>query len=141
MTGEPQGNGTDPKTEVVPKARRRQFSAAYKARILEEADRCTKPGELGALQRREGLYYSSISRWRRERDAGALKGLAAQKRGPSPPSDAALVRQVAQLRKSNTCLQRKLDQAELVIDVQKKLSLLLGISLQESDEPQKGGTT
>ena len=140
MTSEAQSNGEDRKTEVVPKAQRRQFTAAYKARILEEADRCTKPGELGALQRREGLYASSIRRWRKARDAGQLEGLAPHKRGPKPPTDAALVREVVQLRKTNERLQKKLKQAELVIEVQKKVSQLLGISLEESDGHQPGGS-
>jgi transposase-like protein len=117
-------------TEVVPKAKRRQFSAQYKLRILEEADRCTAPGERGALLRREGLYSSNLTTWRRQRDQGQIGALSPKKRGPKPSSDAVLTQEVARLQKENGRLEKKLKQAELIIDVQKKVSALLGIDLE-----------
>jgi len=130
------GNGTDrpaiPEPEVVPVAQRRQYGAAEKLRILEEADACTKLGEIGALLRREGLYSSHLTRWRRERDRGQLDALNPKKRGPQSSSEPALAREVAKLQRENERLQARLDQAEAIIDVQKKLSQLLGPSPRES---------
>ncbi len=108
-------------TEVVPRARRRQFSNADKRRILDAADRCTQPGEIGALLRREGVYWSSPSTWRRQREAADLAALAPQKRGPKPDPAAAEARQIAQLMRENERLKSQLDKAHLVIEVQKKL--------------------
>lgn len=79
-----------PPTEVVPKAKRRQFSAPYKLRILEEYERCNKPGERGALLRREGLYSSTLTTWRRQRDQGQIGARSPKKRGPKPAPDAAV---------------------------------------------------
>ena len=110
-------------TEVVPRARRRSFPAAYKRRLLQEADRCTQPGQVGALWRREGLYSSHLTLWRRQQDQGAL-GLP--QRGPTPADPA--TKEVARLRRENDRLRKRLDQAETIIAVQKKLSHLLGIS-------------
>ena len=117
-------------TEVVPKAKRRLFSASYKLRILEEHERATKPGERGALLRREGLYSSNLTAWRRQRDQGQIGALSPKKRGAKPSPDAALIREVTRLQKENGRLERKLKQAELIIDVQKKISALLGIDLE-----------
>ena len=117
--------------EVVAKARRRQFSAAYKARILREAEACRATGQIGALLRREGLYSSHLVEWRRLRARGALEALAAKKRGRKPARDAR-DRELSRLVRENARLRRKLAQAETVIEVQKKLSTILGISL-ESD--------
>jgi transposase-like protein len=103
--------------------KRRRFSAAYKRSILEEADRCTEAGDIGALLRREGLYCSNLTTWRRQRQHGELEGA---KRGRKPVSDQA--KQVKQLQRENQRLKRKLEQAELVIEVQKKLSQLLGLT-------------
>jgi transposase-like protein len=111
--------------EVVPHARRRQFSNADKRRILEAADRCTRPGEVGALMRREGVYSSSLSTWRRQRQAGDLAALAPQKRGPKIPANRAEMLQIAQLTRERDGLRRELDKAMLVIGVQKKLATLL----------------
>ncbi len=111
--------------EVVPHARRRQFSNADKRRILEAADRCTRPGEVGALMRREGVYSSSLSTWRRQREAGDLAALAPQKRGPKIAANRAETLQIAQLTRERDGLQRELDKAMLVIGVQKKLAMLL----------------
>jgi transposase-like protein len=124
--------------EVVAKARRRQFSAAYKARILREAEACRATGQIGALLRREGLYSSHLVEWRRLRARGALEALAAKKRGRKPIRDAR-DRENAKLSRENARLRRKLAQAEAVLEVQKKLSEILGIPLNppardESDE-------
>jgi len=114
----------------VPKAKRRKFSAEYKVRILEEADRCTERGEIGALLRREGLYSSHLSTWRRQRDQGILSGLSPKKRGRKGKDD--LEKELAELRRENKRLQARLEEAELVIDVQKKLSRLLGLAAEEN---------
>jgi transposase len=126
---------TDP--EVVPMAERRRFAASEKLRILEEADACTEPGEIGALVRREGIYSSYLSRWRRARDRDQLTALGGQQRGPRPATDAALAREVARLRRENERLQARLDQAEAIIEVQKKLSHLLGPSREQNESGGK----
>ena len=97
-----------PQTEVTPKARRRIFSASYKLKILEEADQCTIPGQIGALLRREGLYSSLLSTWRRQREQGQIGALSPRKRGPKPSPDTALVREMAKLRRKNERLEEKL---------------------------------
>jgi len=117
--------------EVVPKAKRRTFSAEFKLRILAEADACTKPGEVGALLRREGLYRSHLDNWRSQRRKGSLQALASRKRGPKPDPQAA---EIARLRRENERLQARLKQAETIIEVQKKLSALLGLTIPENDE-------
>jgi transposase-like protein len=122
-----------PDPEVVPMARRRRFTVEEKLRILEEADACSEPGEIGALVRREGIYTSYLSRWRRARSRGELEGLNPQKRGPKPAADAALTREVARLRRENERLEKRLEQAETIIEVQKKLSQLLGLNPKENE--------
>ncbi len=121
-----------PDPEVVPMAKRRQFTTEEKLCILEEADACAEPGEIGALVRREGIYSSYLSRWRRARDEGQLTALSPQQRGPKPATDAALVREVARLQRENKRLQKRLEQAETIIEVQKKLSQLLGPSPEKN---------
>ena len=125
-----------PDPEVVPIAQRRQFTAEDKLRILEEADACTEPGEIGALVRREGIYSSYLSRWRREREEGQLTAQSSKKRGPKASAEKVLVAEVAKLRRENEQLQTRLGQAEAIIEVQKKLSQLLGPSSEtnRSDE-------
>ena len=115
---------------------RRTFSAAEKLRILNQADACTQPGQLGALLRREGLYSSHLVKWRRLRAAGQLQALAPQPRGPKPPPPDPLAEELAQLRHENARLLSRLAQAELIIDVQKKVAQLLGATLPapRSDE-------
>ncbi len=120
--------------EVVPHARRRQFSNADKRRILEAADRCTRPGEVGALMRREGVYSSSLSTWRRQREAGDLAALAPQKRGPKIPANRAETLQIAQLTRERDELRREVDKALLVIGVQKKLAALLDTLKDDKNE-------
>ena len=125
----------DPEVKVTP---RRQFSAKEKLRILEEADACTEPGELGELVRREGIYSTYLSRWRRARDRGQLAGLNGKKRGPKKTADQELAEENASLRRENKRLRTRLKQAETIIDVQKKLSQMLGLetSAQESIESE-----
>ena len=123
-----------PDPEVLPRAERRQFSGPYKLRILEEVERCTGRGQIGALLRREGLYSSHLSKWRRQRAAGQLQALSPQKRGRKAQEVEAegLVR----LQRENERLRARLEQAEMIIDVQKKLSRLLGLPVEnlETDE-------
>jgi transposase len=119
---------SDSNSEVVPRARRRQFSKADKRRILEAADRCTQPGDIGALMRREGVYSSSLSTWRRQREVAELAALAPQKRGPKVDPNRADALLIAQLTRDNLRLQSNLDKAHLVIEVQKKLAVLLGLA-------------
>ena len=109
------------------KASRRRFDAAYKLRILEEADRCTEPGQLGELLRREGLYSSHLTTWRRQRDEGALNGLREKKRGRKPKRRDAKDLELERLRRENQKLEDRLRQAETIIEVQKKVSEILGI--------------
>ena len=124
--------GTD--SEVVPRARRRYFSNADKRRILEAADRCTKPGEVGALMRREGVYSSSLSTWRRQREVADLAALAPQKRGPKADPHRAETLHIAQLTRERDNFKSRLDKALLVIDVQKKLAALLGNPIDNSTD-------
>jgi transposase-like protein len=117
----------DPEVRATPaRARRRQFTAADKLRILHEADHCAV-GHLGALLRREGLYSSHLTNWRRQRAAGALTALAPRPRGRPAPSSAA--REVARLREENARLARQLAAAQTVIEVQGKVSALLGLGV------------
>ena len=126
-TGVSADAGGAPDPEVEAKAKRRRFSAEYRLQILRQADACKAPGELGALLRREGLYSSLLSTWRRQREQGALAALRARKRGPKPkPVDP----RMKELEKQNARLQRKLKQAEMIIEVQKKVHEILGIPLR-----------
>lgn len=112
-----------PDPEVVATAQRRQFTAREKLRILEEADACKEPGEVGALVRREGIYSSYLSRWRQARKRGQLTGMRGKKRGPKTSAES---EEVKKLRQENERLRARLDQAEAIIEVQKKVSQLLG---------------
>lgn len=120
-----------PDPEVTPRARRRTFSTAYKARILAEADACTERGEIGALLRREGLYSSHLSNWRRLREAGQLQTLTAKKRGRKPTRDPKEA-EIARLEQENARLQKQLEQAELIITAQKKLAEALEQTLSHN---------
>ena len=133
------GNGTGiPDPEVVEKAKRRQFSAAYKLDVLERADKCQGSRQLGALLRREGLYYSYLTDWRRQREAGTLKALGSKKRGRKRKSAAEVENE--RLRRENARLQRRLKRAEFLLDIQKKASEILGIELppvkEDADEDE-----
>lgn len=124
-----------PDPEVLPrtkKAKRRTFTAAYKLWVLEEAEKCREqPGGIGALLRREGLYSSHLTTWRRQRDAGQIAGLTPQKRGPKSNPEA---EEASRLRRENARLARQLEKAELIIEAQKKLSEVLGITLEQASE-------
>ena len=129
INGKDQFMNKEPDPQVVPKARRRQFSAQYKLRILDEADNCTERGGVGALLRREGLYSSHLTDWRRQRDRGALEGLRGQKRGRKPDPQGA---EIARLQRENEQLSMRLERAEKIIEVQKKLAQLLGTTPAET---------
>jgi transposase len=127
ITGALLAAGSRPDPEVTEKPQRRRFTAEYKVRILRDADACAEPGEIGALLRREGLYSSHLTEWRRQREQGALAGLAPKPRGRRGAPPHPLARRVSELERENTRLQRRLQQAEAIIEVQKKVSELLGI--------------
>ena len=128
------GPNNRPDPEVLPrtvKAKRRTFTAAYKLWVLEEAEKCREqPGGIGRLLRREGLYSSHLTTWRRQREAGQLAGLTARKRGPKSKPEA---EEVSRLRRENARLTRQLAQAELIIEAQKKLSEIVGITLEQAN--------
>ena len=128
-------NGSRPKQqpdpEVLPRAKRRQFSAGYKLRVLQEVDDCSEAGQIGALLRREGLYSSQLSEWRRAREAGQLQALSGQKRGRKAEAQAT---EMATLRRENEQLKAQLVQADLIIAAQKKLALALEQTLSLSKE-------
>lgn len=135
MSQEPNGKISEkmPKTEVVARAQRRQYPAEYKLRILRELDSSLGTGETGALLRREGLYSSHLTSWRRQRERGELDGLSPQKRGPKPDPQAV---ELARLKRENEQLRERLRKAELIIDVQKKVAQMLG-ELSEAAQPDK----
>lgn len=116
-----------PNTEVVAKAKRRRFTATDKLRLLREVEACRGSGEIGALLRREGIYSSYLSTWRKQRE---LDGLSPQKRGPKPDPQAI---ELAKLRRENERLQERLKRAELIIEVQKKVARMLGETIEEPD--------
>jgi len=114
--------GIDP--EVTAKAKRRSFSAAYKTKILAEADAAAGSGNIGEILRREGIYSSTLTGWRKERDA-AIDSAFSQKRGPEPKQNP-FSAENEKLRRQNQRLQEELRKAEIIIDVQKKVAMLLG---------------
>ena len=118
-----------PDPEVPEKPTRRRFTAEYKLRILRLADACTEPGSIGALLRREGLYSSHLTTWRRQREEGTLDGLKPKKRGRRVAERSPLLAELERLRRENERLTQRLKQAELIIEVQKKVSQILGIPL------------
>ena len=135
-SGGPPPNPPPPDPEVPEKATRRRFSAEYKRGVLEEADACTEPGEIGALLRREGLYSSHLSKWREQRERGTLAGLQPKKRGPKPKRSDPMIGENERLRRENDRLRKRLRQAEAIIEIQKRASEILGISLES---PESGG--
>ena len=133
-TGAAPSNGA-PDPEVAATAKRRQFSGAEKRRIVAAADRCTKPGELGALLRAEGIYSSMLATWRKQRAHAEEVALRARKRGRKPDLALAEARRFEQVQRDNDRLRRDLAQAHMIIDVQKNLCTLLGLpTAQPSDE-------
>ena len=126
-----------PNPEVVADARRRSFTGEYKQRILAELDSAAgQPGAIGALLRREGLYSSHLATWRRERQAGVLKGLTPHKRGPKSKRNP-LEEDNQKLRRENQRLTEELRKAAIVIDVQKKVGALLGWPLPKADPEEQ----
>ena len=124
------GNGKPMPDPAVPERPvRRSFPREYKLCILREADRCTRPGQLGALLRREGLYSSHLTTWRQQREEGTLAGLTPKRRGRKANPDAPLIAENERLKRETQRLAAKLRQAETIIEVQKKLSEILGIPL------------
>jgi transposase len=126
-------DGLRPVPEPEVKAQRRQFSATYKLQILQAADACKGTGEIAALLRREGLYFSHLSKWRKLRRLDTLDRM----RGRKPNSDAELKQRIRELERENERLQGKLRQAAKIIEVQKKVSEILGVSLDETDSSDK----
>ena len=125
-----------PETEVSEKAKRRQFSMAYKQRILREAAACTEPGGIGALLRREGLYSSHLCTWRQCAERGERAALS-KKRGPQPKATDERDKRIAQLERDNAKLARRAERAEALVEVQKKISQLLGIAQPTMEEDQE----
>ena len=132
MTNRRETNGNP---EVQEKAKRRRFDASYKLRVLEEAERCREPGQVGELLRREGLYSSHLTTWRKQRDEGALQGLGPKRRGRKPKRKDPMALEVERLRRENQRLTERLRQAETIIEVQKKISEMLGtLPTSQNDE-------
>ena len=129
--------GTMPDPEVPDRPRRRRFTAAYKLAILRETDAATEPGQVGAILRRERLYSSHLVDWRRARDRGALEALARPLGRPRPNP---LAREVERLTRQNSRLERRLATAERIIEIQGKVSELLGIPLAPVSEDDEGGS-
>jgi len=120
--------------EVVAKGERRRFTGEYKAKVLREADSCKRPGEIGALLRREGLYWSNLSTWRKQRESGELAGLKGKQRGPQRREKNPLAERVRELERDNARLKWRAERAEGIVELQKKVSEILGIELQKSVE-------
>src|SRR5437867_6784387 len=124
--GSPSAAPVAGETEVVAKVHRRRFTAEYKRRIVREADRCTKPGEIGALLRREGLYSSHLVTWRAARDRGELEGLSPKKRGPKVAPPDPRDKKIAEQERDIARWQKRAERAEAFVEVQKKVAALLG---------------
>lgn len=123
---------TTPDPEVPTKGTRRRFTNEYKRRILAEADRC-KPGELSALLRREGLYSSHLANWRGARDRGEIGSSTPKKRGPKPKQVDPSAKRIAELEREVVKLKARADRAEFLVEMQKKMALLLGRPIPEED--------
>lgn len=133
-TGDAAPSASPPDPEVVATAKRRQFSGSERNRILAAADRCTKPGEIGALLRREGIYSSHLSTWRKQRAAAQRVALEPKQRGRKADPAMAEARRMDELIRENGRLRHKLAQAHTIIDVQKKLCSLLGLPADDMPE-------
>jgi transposase-like protein len=121
-------------TEVVAKAKRRTFSAKFKRELVRQADACKEPGDIGALLRREGLYSSHLTEWRREVERHELDALAPKKRGPKTEPADPRDQELAALRRENAKLTVRAERAELLVEIQKKVSLILGVELPKLPE-------
>ena len=128
------GARTVEEVEVVGKAERGRFTGEYKQRVLQEADRGKQPGEIGALLRREGLYWSNLITWRKQRQSGELAGLRGKRREPKRREKSPLADRVRELERENARLKRRAERAEGIVELQKKVSEILGIDLQKSAE-------
>src|SRR3954465_9182647 len=137
--------GRNPKTvpapsvaspELSPRPQRRTFSAAAKLRILAETDRAADTGGIAAILRREGLYSSALTEWRRQRDAGAFEALKPLRRGPKPVAAQPADTDLGQLRRENARLRQRLEHAEAIIGIQKKVAALLGIPMGTSEQAE-----
>jgi len=125
-----------PDPEVVAKGKRRRFTAEYKRRILAEADRCTKTGDIGALFRREGLHSSHLSNWRAARDRGELAvGATPRKRGPKAKPIDPSAKRLAELEREIAKARARAERAEFLVEMQKKMALVLGRPLPDEEEP------
>ena len=124
-------NPTVPDPEVKATKPRRRFTAKYKLGILAEVDACTTKGQIGAILRREGLYSSNLTTWRKQRDKGSLDGLSPRKRGRKAKEINPLAKRVAELERENRKLDKKLKQAEIIIEFQKKISQMLNLGEQQ----------
>lgn len=122
------------KVEVMAKATRRRFSAEYKLKVLRAAEACTQPGAIGALLRREGLYASNLTTWREQQQRGELLGLTPKKRGPMPQAKNPLATTVAALEREVTRQTARAERAEALVELQKKVSEILGVELQRNGE-------
>ena len=120
--------------EVMAKPTRRRYSAEYKLRILREADASTRRGEIGALLRREGLYSSNLTAWRKQREKRELEGLAQKRRGPLPKENNPLADKVKALERETARLRARAERAEGLVELQKKVSEILGIELKHNGE-------
>jgi transposase-like protein len=136
-TGPSSAEAQRPDPQVVPTAKRRTFSKAEKLRILAAADACVAPGDIGALLRREGIYSSHLATWRKQRELATDGGALERKRGPKLDPAAIEVRRVQELEREVERLRDKLAKADLIIDVQKKLSILLGLNTGDTPSEPK----
>lgn len=130
---ETQADRKEATREVAEKPQRRKFTAEEKMAILRRVDACTKPGELGALLRAEGLYSSHLMTWRRQREAGELQALTPKKRGRKPAPPDARDKRIAELERENRRLAARATKAEAIVDLQKKVSEILGITLPDPE--------
>ena len=121
-------------TEVVAKAKRRTFTAKYKHEVVQQADACKEPGEIGAMLRREGLYSSHLAVWRRDLARRELSALAPKKRGPKGKSVDPHEQEMTALRRQLVIANARAERAELLVEIQKKVSMILGLELPKIDE-------
>lgn len=120
--------------EVSGKAERRRFTADYKRKVLRQAEQCKESGQIGALLRREGLYWSNLSKWRKQRESGELAGLSVKRRGPQRREKNPIADRVKELERDNERLKRRAERAERIVELQKRISEILGIELSASAE-------
>lgn len=126
-----------PNPEVLERPKRRRYPAEYKRRILREIESATQSGQVGAILRREGLYYSNIQCWQLQRERGVLEGLSPKKRGRKQTKAEVLIKKNKELERKVGKLQRRLKRAELLLDIQKKISEITGIPLRELENEEE----